>query len=230
MNATLGRILSLLVRDSRASVPTLDGFVDNLLQGFENCRPGLADRILEADAEGAARFFLDLYEKEKPRLLETIRSEEPHLTDEARAEYVRRVDDLIRNVVIPAYLRVALRFTARERNHFFLAPEPWHGLERVGWAVGGIGLALLCIEIQWIPIWSKLWVIPFCLAGLAYPTLRSTLALRAYEADLNGIVSRADAEIARIDTAYLTSGEALASRGEAAVRPRPQAETLRGGS
>lgn len=230
MNATLGRILSLLARGSRGSVPMLDGFLDGLLQGFENCRPGLADRLLEADAEGAVRFFFDLYEKERPRLLETIRSEEPHLTDEARAEYARRVDGLIRDVVIPAYLRVALRFTRRERNQFFLVPEPWHGLERVGWAVAGIALGGFVVLAPFIPLTAKEWVLPFFLAGLVFPTLRRTLALRSYEAELNGVVARADAEIARIDTAYLTSGEPLASRGEEIARSTPQAETLRGGS
>lgn len=230
MNATWGRILSLLVRESRGSVPALDGFVDGLLQGFENCRPGLADALLGAEDGGAERFFLDLYEKETPRLADAIRREEPHLTPEAREEYRRRVDELVRKVVIPAYCRHATRFTRRERNAFFLAPEPWHLLENVGFAAAGIATALLCIELSWIPIWSKLWVIPFGLAGLAYPTLRRVLSLRGYESELNRIVARADAEIARIDTAYLTSAEPLAARAsEEAVRPRPQAGQITGG-
>ncbi len=230
MNATLGRILSLLVRGTGSSVPALDGFVDGLLQGFENCRPGLADRLIESDAEGAARFFVDLYEKERPRLLEAIRSEEPHLTDAARAEYVHRVDELIRGVLIPAYLRVGLRFTRRERNAFFLLPEPWHAVERVGWTAAFIGLGAFVVWAPFIPLTAKEWIFPFFLGGLAFPAVRRTLALRSYEGELNGIVRRADAEIARIDTAYLTSGEALAGRAAEPVRARPNADSIRGGS
>lgn len=229
MNATLGRILSLLVREPRGSVPALDGFVDSLLQSFENCRPGLADALLAADDAGAERFFLELYEKETPRLVEAVRLEEPHLTPEARDEYVRRVDDLVRKVVLPAYVRLATRFTRRERNQFFLAPEPWHALERVGWAVAFIALGGFVVWAPFIPLTAKEWVFPFFLAGLVFPTLRRTLSLRAYEAELNRVVARADAEIARIDTAYLTSAEPLATRGAAeTARPRPTGQTIGG--
>ncbi len=38
----------------------LGGFVDSLLQMFENCRPGLTDEILRAGPAGVERFFLDL--------------------------------------------------------------------------------------------------------------------------------------------------------------------------
>ncbi len=104
----------------------LGGFVDSLLQMFENCRPGLTDEILRAGPAGVERFFLDLYEKERGRLSETIQQEQ-HLSVDDRRELFERVDDRIRKVVVPAYVRVATRFTPRERNDFYLAPEPLHG-------------------------------------------------------------------------------------------------------
>lgn len=212
MSAILGKILTLLVRGAPAPGESLDGFVDSLLQELENCRPGLSDDVIERGGEEAERFFLDLYDKEIPRLLDTIRLQEPHLTPQAYEEFVRKVDDLIRKVVLPAYLRLALRFTPRERNDFYLAPEPFHGLERLGWSVVGMALGAFALWAPFIPIWSKEWVLPFAVAGLFLPNLRRIIALRRYESELNQIVVRADREIARIDLAYLTSGEALSAR------------------
>src|SRR5882672_10859806 len=58
----------------------LGGFVDSLLQMFENCRPGLTDEILRGGPEGVERFFRDLYEKERGQLSETIQQQEQHLS------------------------------------------------------------------------------------------------------------------------------------------------------
>lgn len=41
----------MLAREPSASVRALDGFVDSLLQTFENCRPGLNDRLLGTEGE-----------------------------------------------------------------------------------------------------------------------------------------------------------------------------------
>ncbi|MBI1846842.1 MAG: hypothetical protein HYR86_07705, partial [Candidatus Rokubacteria bacterium] len=142
------------------------------------------------------------------------------------------MDDLVRQVVVPAYVRLATRFTRRERNGFFLAPDPWHALERVGWAAAGIALGAFVVWAPFIPLWSKEWVLPFFIAGLVFPSLRRAVALKGYEAELNRVVSRADAEISRIDTAYLTNGEPLAERGAetaGTARPAARAETTKGG-
>ncbi|MEO6325893.1 MAG: hypothetical protein ABIT01_15000 [Thermoanaerobaculia bacterium] len=195
---------------------TLDGFFDSLVQSFENCRGGLKDEAIKTGPDEPARFFADLYEKEVPRLLDVIRLQEPHLSPEARQEYFRTVDDLIRKVVLPAYLRLTLHFTPRERNEFYLFPEPYHWLERAGWAVVGIVLGAAAIAAPFIPLWEKSWILPFLVGGFFVPDVRRLLALRKYETELNRLVSRADREVLRIDTAYLTSGEPLHERGSIA--------------
>lgn len=74
MNTILGKILTLLVRGAPASGESLDGFVDSLFQKFEDCRPGLSDDKIGRGREEAERFFLDRYEEEIPRLIDTNRS------------------------------------------------------------------------------------------------------------------------------------------------------------
>jgi hypothetical protein len=221
----------MLARGPSTSVRALDGFVDSLLQSFENCRPGLSDELLGARGEAPEAFFTGLYEKEIPRLKDIIRHEESLLEAPAWEAFFRQVDDLIRKVVIPAYVRLAVRFTPRERNAFYLAPEPFHGLERFGWALVGVIIGTLVIEAKFIPLWSKEWIIPFMLTGLVFPNIRRFLMIRRYEAELNRVVARADAEIARIDSHYLTDGEpsSLAALGAAARAAQAQ-KTLTGSS
>lgn len=223
----------MLAREPSTSVRALDGFVDSLLQTFENCRPGLSDQLLGAQGEPPEAFFTGLYEKEILHLKDTIRCEESLLDAPTREAYFRKVDDLVRKVVIPAYVRLAVRFTPRERNAFYLAPEPFHGLERFGWAVAGVAVGALVIFAPFIPLWSKEWIIPFMLAGLVFPDIRRFLMVRQYEGELNRVVSRADDEIARIDSHYLTDGEpvapSLAEPGTAARAAQVQ-KTLTGSS
>jgi hypothetical protein len=236
VDTTLARALSMLARGPSSPVQTLDGFVDSLLQTFENCRPGLSDQLLGAQGEPPERFFTGLYEKEIPRLRDTIRREESLLDAGAREEYFRKVDDLIRKVVIPAYVRLAMRFTPRERNAFYLAPEPFHGLERFGWAVAGVVVGALVVFAPFIPLWSKEWIIPFMLGGLVFPNVRRFLMVRQYEGELNRLVARADDEIGRIDAHYLTTGEpaaeaeSLSAPSAAARAAQAQTKTLAGGS
>ena len=219
----------------------LGGFVDSLLQMFENCRPGLADETLRKGPEGVERFFLDLYEKERGRLSETIQQQEQHLSADKRRELFERVDERIRKVVIPAYVRVAARFTPRERNDFYLAPEPLHGLERLGFTVAGMAIGAFAVWAPFIPLWEKEWVLPFALAGLLFPNIRRFLSLRRYQAELNALVTRTDNEIWRMDLAYLTddmsekvadaAGAALGAEEDARLRARlegaPRAETTK---
>lgn len=226
MNPTLGRILSLLARGPAPAVPMLDGFVDSLLQKFENCRHGLKDETLRGPLPPVEAFFAELYEKELPHLKDAVRREEPLLTPAARDEYVRKVDELVRKVIVPAYARLTARYTRRERNDFYALPEPLHLAERLFWGGMGIALGSFVVWAPFIPLWSKEWVLPFTVAGLVFPNVRRYLSMRRYESEMNGLVSRADREIGRIDAAYLTSPEAEAER---AVEPltADEAERLR---
>ena len=203
----LGRLFGSRVRSGPGP---FDDFVDRLLSTFENCRAGLD----EEPKEDTERFFLELYEREIPRLRESLRLEESLLTPEAREELFGKVDTLIRRVVVPAYTRLAVRFTARERNDFFLLSEPLHGLERALWAGAGLALGAFVVWAPFIPLWEKEWILPFLVAGLFVPSARRFLALKRYESDLNGIVERANREVTNIDSAYITSGEPLAERAE----------------
>ena len=214
MNATLARVLSVLARGPAASSRPLDGFVDSLLQSFENCRPGLSDAMEGASGESADAFFTRIYEKEIPRLKDQIRLEETLLSREAREELFRKVDDLVRSVVLPAYVRLAERFTRRERNAFYLAPESLHGLERLGWGLAGTLIGAFVVWAPFIPIWSKDLILPCAAAGLVFPNLRRLLMVRRYERELNRLVAHTDAEIDRIDRHYLTAPVAGEDAGE----------------
>lgn len=231
----LERLARLLGSDNTQRGRMLGGFVDSLLQMFENCRPGLSDETLRAGGDGVEGFFVELYEKEQPRLLEIIRQQERHLSQQAQQDLFERVDERIRKVVIPAYVRLATRFTPRERNDFYLTPDSLHGLERLAWCVAGIGIGAFVVWAPFIPLWEKEWILPFAVAGLFFPNIRRLLALRRYQAELNALVVRTDNEIWRMDLAYLTddiSAEAagqepeeqtaLEARLEAAARTGPQ--------
>jgi len=182
----------------------LGGFVDSLLQGFENRRAGLADEAARAGGPAAAQFFAHLYEKEAPRLREAIALPEASLPEASRVALGQQVDELMRKVVVPAYARLAAPFTGRERNGFYLVPEAWHNLERLGWAVGGMLLGAFVVWAPFIPMWDKEWVLPFALGGLFFPNLRRVVALRRYQNELNRLVARADDEIWRMELACLT--------------------------
>jgi hypothetical protein len=190
---------------------TLDGFVDSLLQTFENSRPGLTQEIF---ARGEVEsFFRDLYEKEVRRLRETV-DRLSHLSAEERQDLFQSVDERIRKIVLPAYARLAAAFTPRERNDFYLAPEELHGLERLGWAAAGLALGGFVVWAPFIPIWSKEWVLVFGVGGLVFPGVRRFFSERRYNAELNDLVARTDEEIWRLDLGYMT---AAAAREQAVV-------------
>lgn len=198
----------------------LNGFVDSLLQSFENHRAGLPDTKPGTGAEEA--FFLALYDKEVPRLRGMIHDQELALTESSRADFFRDVDAYVRQVVVPAYARLAGRFTRDERNDFYLTPESLHGVERIGWAAGGMLLGLFVVWAPFIPLWSKEWVLVFAVGGFVFPNLRRYFALRRYERELNGLVIRADDEIWRKDLAYVTDGATLrASPPDLAAEAEP---------
>jgi hypothetical protein len=194
----------------------LDGFVDSLLQTFENCRPGLSEETIAAG--GAAAFFVELYEKEIPHLSEVVRRSQTHLSEAEREELYRRVDERVRKVVLPGYARLTSRFTTRERNDFYLTPESLHAAERLGWGALGLLLGGFVVAAPFIPIWSKEWVLVFAGGGLLFPDLRRVFALRRYEAELNQLVTRTDDEIWRMDLALMTAAAAREG-GEGSVLP-----------
>jgi hypothetical protein len=127
-------------------------------------------------------------------------------------------------VVVPAYVRVAARFTPRERNDFFLAPEPLHGLERLGFTVAGMAIGAFAVWAPFIPLWEKEWVLLFALAGLVFPGIRRFLSLRRYQAELNALVTRTDNEIWRMDLAYLTDDMTEKAAGAASAAPGTEEE------
>src|SRR5262249_49140581 len=152
-------------------------------------------QVLRAGPDQVERFFLVLYEKERDRLRDTVEQQEQHLSAAARRELLERVDERVRKVVVPAYARLASRFTPRERNDFYLAPEPMHGLERLGFTAAGMAIGAFAVWAPFIPIWEKEWVLVFALAGLVFPNVRRVLSLRRYQAELNALVARTDDEI-----------------------------------
>lgn len=212
MSSLLGRAFQALRPAASGGPGPLDSFVDSLVQKLENCRVGLSDEALAQGPPGVEAWATALYEEEIPRLRDTIRLEESLLTREAREELFRKVDDLVRKVVLPGWVRLASSFTPRERNAFYGLAGPLHGVERALWAVLGMGLGFLVIWAPFIPIWSKEWVLPFTVGGLVFPELRRWFSFRRYEGDLNQLVTRADREIARVDLAYLTETTSVAER------------------
>jgi hypothetical protein len=189
----------------------LGGLVDSLLQTFENCRVGLSGDTLKGGEKVVHDFFLELYEREAWRLEETVRLFETGLPTVAQQAILARVHELARKVVLPAYARLATRFTERERNDFYLLPEPLHGLERFAWGVAGMALGGFVVWAPFIPLWEKEWVLPFVVAGILFPNIRRYFALRRYQSELNGIVAHADDEIRRAELAQLTSGDVVSA-------------------
>ncbi|MBI1747233.1 MAG: hypothetical protein HYR55_11670 [Acidobacteria bacterium] len=220
MNSILKRLLNLLVSEKPRSAGMLAGFMDSLLQKFENCRTGLADNTIQQGAEAVQEFFADLYEKEVPRLQEVIRIQEMHHSETLRRNFFETIDALARKVVIPGYTRLAGPFTRRERNDFYWLSEPLHGLERLGWGAVGLGLGAIVVWAPFIPLWSKEWCLVFAVGGLVFPNARQFLSLRRYESELNRLAARADDEIRRIEqTYYLMSEEALGHRAGPSGQP-----------
>jgi hypothetical protein len=197
----MGRLARLFVTPTSGR-RSLDGFVDSLLQTFENSRPGLTTEMLERGE--VEPFFSDLYEKEMDGLREKI-ALLTHLSRDEQQELFQRVDERIRKVVLPAYARMASGFTPRERNDFYLTREALHTLERLAWGALGVALGAFVVWAPFIPIWSKEWVLVFGVGGLVFPNLRRYFALRRYQHEVNDLVARTDDEIWRLDLGYLTA-------------------------
>lgn len=196
-----------LVRPRAALPPApLGGFCDGLLQTFENCRAGLSDDDARAGGAQAERYFAQLYERERARLIDAVALHGGHLAPEAREQMLAAVDERARTVVIPAYARLAAPLTLRERNDFYLAAPPLHALERIALAAAGLLIGAFVVWAPFIPIWSKELIPLFGLGGLLFPELRRLLALRRYQAELNRLVARTDADVARLEMALLLQG------------------------
>jgi hypothetical protein len=182
----------------------LDGFVDSIVQSFENCRPGLSDAAVSDTGTAVEGYFLGFYEKERPRLHDLVEVSYSHMPEADRQALEAKIDQRIRNVLIPAYARIARRFTARERNDFYHSKEGWHGAERVAFGLGGILLAFLMMILRFIPLTAREVVALLAVGGLFYPELRRVFAWKGFESQLNHLVERTDDEIFRMDLALLT--------------------------
>jgi hypothetical protein len=201
--------------------PALGGFVDGLVQSFENCRQGLSDEAVAKGSTEAERFFLDLYEREIPRLREALGIHAPYLSRGNSEKLFGEIDTLMRRVVIPGYVREASPHTRRERRGFYLVAPQYRIFERIGWTAAGLALGGFIVAAPFIPLWSKEWMLLFMIAGFFFPSVRTLLTVRAYELGLNRLVDRADREIARLDAAYLsTVGERDAPGAEDASSAR----------
>jgi hypothetical protein len=162
------------------------------------------DEVDHAGGQAALDFFAEVYAHEAPRLREAVALPASALPEGSQHALGRQADE-IRNVVVPAYARLAAPFTRAERNDFYLVPPAWHGLERVGWTVAGMILGAFVIWAPFIPLWEKEWILPFTLVGFFLPNLRRVVALRRYQRELNRLVARTDDEIWRLQLACLTS-------------------------
>jgi hypothetical protein len=201
MMRRLSRVLGM---GAPAPSRTLGGFLDQLVQTLENCRPGLSDETVGRGPEAVQQFYGQIYEKEVARLRQSVEREHAHLPDEVREDLKRRVDERVRQVLIPAYARLSGPLTRRERNDFFVLPPNLHGIERGALALVGMLVGFFVIWAPFIPLWEKEWVLPFAVSGLFFPEIRRYFALKRYERELNRLVARLDDEIWRMDLAYWT--------------------------
>jgi hypothetical protein len=196
-----------LVRPRAALPPApLGGFCDGLLQTFENCRAGLSDDDARAGGGRAEKYFAQLYERERPRLDDAVALHGGHMAPGARAQLLAAVEERARTVIIPAYARLAAPLTLRERNDFYLTAPPLHALERLAFAAAGMLLGAFIVWAPFIPIWSKELILVTGVGGLLFPELRRLLALRRYQAEINRLVARTDADVARLEMALLLLG------------------------
>jgi hypothetical protein len=202
------RAMARLLFGGRPPARMLDGFVDSLVQTFENCRSGLTDETLREGQSSVEPFFHALYEKERSRLRELVRLQQAGLPEAARADLLAKIETRIRDVLIPAYTRVAQKFALRERNDFYALPGGWHAAERIALGAFGMLAALFCLRAPFIPLAAKEWVLIFAIGGLVFPELRRVLAIRRYQSELNDLVRRTDDEIFRMDLALMTLGPA----------------------
>ncbi|MBK8010454.1 MAG: hypothetical protein IPK13_03845 [Deltaproteobacteria bacterium] len=197
----------------------LERYVDTLIQSFEDRRNGLTEATIAAGEDACQRFFFEIYEREFERLRRLFEDEEPHLSESALASWSDEIDRLFRTVVIPAYVRLAMRFTSRERNDFYLTRSSLHPVERIGFALLGMVIGGFVLVAPFIPIWQREWILPFMLAGLLFPNLRAYLAIRRYEAELNRLVVSVGREMLRLEQAYSTYGEPIGEL-KALTKPR----------
>ena len=215
----MGRLARLFGTHPPGHRRTLDGFVDSLLQTFENSRPGLTAEMLAKG--GVEAFFRDLYEKEVRAPPGEDRPPHPPLRRTSSEELFQRVDERIRKVVLPAYARLASTLHAARAER--LLPDA-RGAARPG--APGLGARLgLPSAPSWSGrpsspsgrrsgCWSSAW------AASCSRACAAIFALRRYQQELNDLVTRTDDEIWRLDLGYMTA--ACGARARAGGRERPR--------
>jgi hypothetical protein len=183
--------------------------VDTLLQAFENRRAGLTDEQIAQGPGAVNGYFLEIYDHERERLRGEIRDAQPHLNESARESLFKEVDALMRETIIPGYVRLALAFTPKERSDFFLVKEHLRVVERIGWAFAGLVLGFIFVRLPFVPLFLKELMAVFVIGGFVWPEIRRFFSFRRYEKELNQLVVHADRELERIDRAYLSRGETI---------------------
>jgi regulator of protease activity HflC (stomatin/prohibitin superfamily) len=153
----MGRVLRIVGgMEDAAPLSPLGRFVDDLVQAFENRRPGLKDEALApADAEA---YFAASFEAERGRLREALRLADPQLGVQGRERLAGEIAAFVGSTLVPAYGRLAARFTEGERNDFYVLRGPLRALERIGFAAAGLLGGGFLVWAPFIPLWSKHWI------------------------------------------------------------------------
>lgn len=200
----------------------LGGFVDELVQKLENCRAGLPEGL---GPDAVQRYVFDLYDAERPRLHDAVQALAPLVDEAALMKEEDELDALFRRVLLPAYARGATDMTRRERNDFYLAKQGLHGIERIGWAAGGILVGTFVVWAPFIPIFAREAILPFAVGGLFFPELRRYFSYRRYTREINGLVGKVEAEARRLQSVYLEAPTTIERLDAQETRKLPPGQT-----
>lgn len=200
----------------------LGGFVDELVQKLENCRAGLPEGL---GTDAVQRYVFDLYDAERPRLHDAVQALAPLVDEAALMKEEDELDALFRRVLLPAYARGATDMTRRERNDFYLAKQGLHGIERIGWAAGGILVGTFVVWAPFIPLFAREAILPFAVGGLFFPELRRYFSYRRYTREINGLVGKVEAEARRLQSVYLEAPTTIERLDAQETRKLPTGQT-----
>ena len=174
------------------------GIAADVVKAWEARREGLADDALEPGA--AERYFAGVLIDDKERLRSAARRLEPHLSEPRREALCKDVDAFMAGTLLPAYARLAIAFTARERNDAQVAHAA-HGLERMAYGALGLVVGGLLVWAPFVPLWAKRWIWAAGLVGLVVPDLRRLVARQRYRRALAALVVHSERALGRMRTA-----------------------------
>jgi hypothetical protein len=160
-----------------------------LLQQFELRRPGLQSFTPETEAEFRKQAEAEIVQMER-------QLHELGIDDQPYWQRVRRVVD---EILLPRYGKLAqeqIELAAREYGI-------WRGgdlLARAAFALAGLVLGIICVELPYIPIQARWFpVLPF-VAGPLFPDAVTALYARRYRKKLEGIVEDLTKASSALDT------------------------------